>query len=78
METISNGWTAKMNDITNNEFHFLNQENAYKETSLWYKVIKRNSHSHFCVIVIMKNVKPVMNVKQNVLVTGKVQSRHVL
>jgi len=26
----------------------------------------------------MKNVKPVVNVKQNVFVTGKVQFRHVL
>lgn len=60
---------------------FSNQEDAYKETSLWYKVIKRNSHFKLSIsrkyASFRKDVKPVVNVKQNVLVTGKVQSRHV-
>lgn len=50
---------SKMNGTTNNAFNFLNQENGYKETSLWYKVIKKGTHTHFtfCVNEFMKNVK---------------------
>lgn len=50
--------------------------NAYKETSLWYKVIKKELTFTFLHYCNHEKVKPV--IKQNVLVTGMVQSRLVL